>query len=250
MTRAGEETLRLDCLTAGHHDVPVVRELQLQVAAGEVVALLGPNGAGKTTTLLTISGLIPPLSGTIRFLGRQINGLSATRIAKLGIAHIAEDRALFFSLSVRENLGLGRSRGGLSLDDTMAAFPSLEPLLSRKAGRLSGGEQQLLAVARALTNRPRLLIVDEMSLGLAPLVVRDLLPRVEAVARREGSAVLLVDQHADLALAMADRAYVLSHGELSYAGPAADLRVDPALLRASYLGSADRTPNTITPPAL
>jgi branched-chain amino acid transport system ATP-binding protein len=228
--------LRISNLSTGYNGVPVVRGLNLHVDEGEVVALLGPNGAGKTTTLLTTSAMIPILNGDIEVLGQSIKGRKAHHVARDGLAHVPEDRSLFFQLTVRENLRLRTTRRSTAVDDALAYFPALEPLMSRRAGLLSGGEQQMLAVARALTLSPKLLMVDEMSLGLAPIIVERLLPVLREVASQRGTGILLVEQHVHLALEVADRAYVLNHGELVLEGSAADLRNKPELLERSYLG--------------
>ncbi|MEZ5218016.1 MAG: ABC transporter ATP-binding protein [Ilumatobacteraceae bacterium] len=230
--------LEIDGLSTGYSGVPVVRDLRLDVAAGEIVALLGPNGAGKTTTLLTVSGMLPILSGDIQVLGRSVRGRRPHRIARDGVAHVAEDRSVFAQLTVAENLRLGASKGAADLDHALQYFPSLEALMGRRAGLLSGGEQQMLAMARALTVSPKLLMVDEMSLGLAPIIVEQLLPVLRAIADDTGAGVLLVEQHVHLALEVADRAYVLNHGTVVAEGRASDLAGDAELLQRSYLGPA------------
>ncbi len=230
--------LSLRDLEAGYEDVAVVRGLCLHVDAGEVVALLGPNGAGKTTTLLTISGLLPVIAGEIDVLG---GGEPSTRrpqeVARRGVAHVPEHRSLFYDLTVRENLRLGSTKGRVAVDGVLENFPALAPLLDRRAALLSGGEQQMLALGRALASEPRLLMVDEMSLGLAPIIVERLLPVLRRVADERGIGILLVEQHVQLALEVADRAYVLNHGELVLEGSASELGDEVALLEASYLGA-------------
>jgi branched-chain amino acid transport system ATP-binding protein len=221
----------------------VLRELDLHVCAGEVVALLGANGAGKTTTLRAISGIVRPLAGRILFQGEDLARRSASERARLGIAHVPEGRGLFFGLTVREHFRLGHR--GETLDEQIAYeyFPALAELEGRRAGLLSGGEQQMLAVGRALARRPRLLLLDELSLGLAPVIVERLLPVVSSYAKESGCAVLLVEQHVHLALEVAERGYVLSHGELVLHQRADELRADRQLIVSSYLGEqAQRGP--------
>jgi branched-chain amino acid transport system ATP-binding protein len=230
--------LAVEDLHAGYLGIPAVRSLSLTVGAGEVVALLGPNGAGKTTTLSTISGLLEPISGAVRFAGEQITGRPAYKVSRLGLSLVPEDRALFYGLTVRENLRMGRGERSLGESELLEMLPELEKCLGRKAGVLSGGEQQMLAVGRALVGRPRLLLVDEMSLGLAPVIVERLLPVLRRVADEFGTGVLFVEQHISMALEIADRAYVLNHGELVLEGDAAQLRGRRDLVEASYLGEA------------
>ena len=229
--------LEIRGLVAGYEGVPVVRGLDLTVAQGEVVALLGPNGAGKTTTLQTISGLLPIIGGSIEVLGGPPSSRSPHRVARRGVGHVTEDRSLFFDLTARQNLRLGvsgRRRQRMAVNRVLGLFPELEPLLDRKAGLLSGGQQQMLALARALVAEPRLLLVDEMSLGLAPIIVQRLLPMVRSIADDTGAGVVLVEQHLSMALEVADTVCILVHGEVAAHGPAADLR-DRDLLAETYL---------------
>ena len=231
--------LVLTGLFAGYQDVPVVRELNLEVRPGEVVALLGPNGAGKTTTLETIAGLNRPISGTVELSGQNVGGTPAYVLARRGLALVPEGRALFPGLTVREHLRLAVGRGRRAdshEDELLEMLPELRKCLGRKAGLLSGGEQQMLAVGRALVTRPRLLLVDEMSLGLAPVIVERLIPILRRAADELGASVLFVEQHVALALDVADRAYVLTHGRIRLEGAAAELRERRELLAASYLG--------------
>jgi len=228
--------LDIQNLNTGYNGVSVVRNLDLQVNAGEVVALLGPNGAGKTTTLLTTSGLIPLISGDIKVFGKSVKGRRPHLIAREGLAHVPEGRSLFYQLTVAENLRLGAAKGSADIKKALGYFPVLESILDRRAGLLSGGEQQMLAMARALTVSPRLLMVDEMSLGLAPIIVERLLPTLRQIANETGAGVLLVEQHVHMALEVADRAYVMSHGELAMQGDAKAMASDRSLIEASYLG--------------
>src|SRR5580704_13907006 len=234
MATGSDTVLELDRLSVAYDRAPVVRDLTLTVGLGEVVPLLGANGAGKTTTLRAISGLLKPVSGTVRAAGRDLAGVSPTARARLGLAHVPPDRGIFFGLTVAEHFRLD----GTELDAAAGHFPALRDLGGRRAGLLSGGEQQMLAIARALSRRPRLLLLDELSLGLAPVIVERLLPVVREFASSHGTAVLLVEQHVHLALEIADRGYVLSHGELVASDSAERLRADSALLAASYLGES------------
>jgi branched-chain amino acid transport system ATP-binding protein len=229
--------LELSGLSAGYDDVPVVRDLSLTVGTGEVVALLGANGAGKTTTLRAISGLVKVTSGTVAFAGDDLSGVSPTARARAGIAHVPEGRGIFYGLTVSEHFRVGQQPTREQLDEVMEYFPALKELQNRRAGLLSGGEQQMLAIACALIQKPKLLLLDELSLGLAPVIVERLLPVVREFATARGVGVILVEQHVKLGLEIADRAYVLAHGDLTASGSAEELRNNTDRLVASYLGA-------------
>jgi branched-chain amino acid transport system ATP-binding protein len=231
-------TLEIDGLHAGYDGAPVVRDLTLSVAPGEVVALLGANGAGKTTTLRAISGIVHPMEGTITVDGQNTASISASAVARMGVAHVPEGRGIFYGLTVAEHFKLGARGENLDANAAYDYFPALRELADRRSGLLSGGEQQMLAVGRALVRKPKLLLLDELSLGLAPVIVERLLPVVRDYATQEGCAVLLVEQHVGLALDVADRAYVLSHGRVTLHKAAAELRGNHELLLSSYLGEA------------
>jgi branched-chain amino acid transport system ATP-binding protein len=232
--------LEVEGLLAGYKGVTVVRGIDLHVEPGEVVALLGANGAGKSTTLLTISGLAEQQAGTVRLAGTDLGGMHAAARAKAGLGHVTEDRSLFTKLTTMENLRLG-GRGELDrLDEILELLPALIPLLNRQSGSLSGGEQQMLALARALMPRPQVLMVDELSLGLAPLIVRRLLENLRQLAD-DGLAVLMVEQHVEQALRIADRVIVLARGRVSFAGAASELAGQRDRLAAAYLGGSPTT---------
>ncbi|MFF7472329.1 ATP-binding cassette domain-containing protein [Streptomyces sp. NPDC008092] len=233
--------LRVQGLSAGHGASTVVRDIDLYVEPGEVVGLFGPNGAGKTTTLLTLAGCLPAHAGQIEVLGGPVTARTGARtLARRGLRLVPEDRGLFRQLTVRENLTLclEQRRGGRALiEEALTVLPQLGPLQSRRAGLLSGGEQQQLALARALLGRPRLLLVDEMSLGLAPRIAGELLRTLRTLAVERELGVLLVEQHVPAALEVVDRVYALAHGRLVHSGTADDLRRDPGVLQAAYLGA-------------
>ena len=229
--------IETEALVAGYGNVPVVRDLNLTVGEGEVVCLLGANGAGKTTTLLTIAGALPALGGTVSVMGSPVSKARPHEVARRGLGIVPEGRGLFYKLSVADNLRLRRHRQStVELDDVLKYFPNLRGLLSRRCGLLSGGEQQMLALAGALIADPKVVMLDEMSLGLAPIIVEQLLPTVRSIADERGMAVLLVEQHVLAALKVADRGYVLAHGQVVAEGNSAQLRREAELLEASYLG--------------
>jgi branched-chain amino acid transport system ATP-binding protein len=216
--------------------IPALTGVDLQVAAGELVALVGANGAGKTTLLRTISGVQPASGGAIRFDGQDLARLSARRRVQLGIVQVPEGRQVFGPLSVEDNLRLGAfARGSRDmLEHVLAMFPALEPKRREPAGTLSGGQQQMLAIGRALMARPRLLLLDEPSMGLAPRLVAEIFAQIADLKAR-GTTILLVDQNARAALAIADRGYVMETGRVVLRGPAAELLRDPQVQQA-YLG--------------
>lgn len=228
--------LRVDDLTVGYHGVPFVRNASLHVAPGELVAVLGPNGAGKTTLLSAIGGLLATHGGSIEVAGADVTGLSAHVLARRGLRLIPEGRALFPSLTVREHLRLARSVN--ARERLVGMLPELTQCLDRKVGLLSGGEQQMLTIGRALISAPAVLLVDEMSLGLAPVVVQRLLPLLRHAADTSQTAVLFVEQHVSLALGAADRAYVLDRGRIVLSGSAQGLLEQRDLLTSSYLGGS------------
>ena len=234
--------LRLEGLRAGYGPIEALRGLDLEVHEGELVCLLGANGAGKSSTLRAISGLLRARAGRIVFGGREIHGLEPSAILRAGIAHCPEGRRVFPHLTVEENLAMGayvrhdRAAVAADLDRVCAHFPILAERRRQAAGTLSGGEQQMLAIGRALMSRPKLLLLDEPSMGLAPLMVQKVFETVLAVAR-SGVTILLVEQNAKLALEVSSRGYVMESGEITLAGNAGDLLRDPKV-RAAYLGAA------------
>jgi branched-chain amino acid transport system ATP-binding protein len=229
--------LRVDGIEAGYRDLVAVRDVTLEVRAGEVVALIGGNGAGKTTTLRAITGLLPVRRGRIELDGHRIDGRAASDVVGRGIAHVPEGRQLFPTLSVRENLELGardRATRAADLDAIFALFPRLRERERQLAGTLSGGEQQMCAIGRGLMARPRLLLLDEPSLGLAPVMVRLIFETLATINTR-GTSILLVEQNVARALALSHRAYVLENGRIVLEGPRADLQRS-AHIKQAYLG--------------
>jgi branched-chain amino acid transport system ATP-binding protein len=250
---SSEHALELSNLRVAYGGVHALRNLSLTVPRGAVVALLGPNGAGKSTTLRTISGVMRAEHGTISYFGRRIERAPAYRIARMGLVHVPEGRGIFPSLSVRENLDMAAMAGGRgagpgasgdgdhdgggsgSVDEATALFPVLGNRLRQTAGSLSGGEQQMLSLARAIMARPRLLLVDEISMGLAPIVVGQLFDALRALAA-QGASLLLVEQYVEAALDLADYVYVLDKGSIVDVGEPNDMRAGN--LAAAYLGGA------------
>ena len=234
----------LECieLSAGYDKLVVVRSIDLAVQPKEILAVLGPNGAGKTTLLMTLAGFLSPIAGTIRMNGAEISRGSARRANQAGIVLVPDFRALFTELTPVQNLQLAAGRGGPAVDDVLDMFPALRLRAKLRAGELSGGEQQMLALGRALIQAPKVLLIDEMSMGLAPVIVEGLIPLVREVADESGAAVVLVEQHVHLALEIADQAAVLVHGDVVRSGSARELRQDGAGLEAAYLGGAAEPP--------
>ncbi|SCG67974.1 ABC transporter ATP-binding protein [Micromonospora humi] len=231
--------LTLEGLSAGYHGLQILHQLDLRVAEGEIVAIVGANGAGKTTTLKAISGLIKPTGGTVTFDGRRADGVRPSELVGRGLLHVAEGRALFGPLSVEENLRMGAwTRGRKPLDEPLREVFELFPILAERraqaAETLSGGQQQMLAIGRALMAGPKLLLLDEPSTGLSPKLTWTVLDAVKAI-RDRGVSVLLVEQNAAHALNLADRAYVLESGSLVLDGPGPELARDDRV-RAAYLG--------------
>jgi branched-chain amino acid transport system ATP-binding protein len=233
--------LAVEEMTTGYGSQPVIHSLNLEVAAGEIVALLGANGAGKTTTLLALSGELPLMEGQV-----LLDGVRATsplhRRARRGLGYVTEERSVFKGLSLIDNLRCG----GVRAEDVLALFPELEKRMHVRGGLLSGGEQQMLTLGRALARKPRLLLADELSLGLAPLVVQRLLNAVRSAADQDGCGVLLVEQHVRKALEYADRVYVLARGRLQLSASAVEARARITEIEQTYLSerSLDVDPGT------
>ena len=240
MSGAGASSLELSGIHAGYGDFQALFGVGLRVEPGEAVGVVGPNGAGKTTLLRVISGLIRPRAGTLRFGGQDLAALPAHELPGLGIAHVPENRRLFPNLTVEENLRVGayskaaRARFAERCDHVYTMFPRMKERRHQLAGTMSGGEQQMCAIGRALMSGPRILLLDEPSAGLAPLVVKQVFDLVARI-RGEGLTVLIVEQNVAQVLRVVDRAYVLETGRVSAEGAAADLAADPAI-RRSYLG--------------
>ena len=241
-TSAVDTVLQTRDLDAGYVKAsPCVRGLDLGIGKGEVVALLGPNGAGKTTLLMTLAGLLPSLGGGVTLAGEDLPGGDPRSAVRRGMVLVPDDRALFRKLTTAQNLRLAtRSRGRAqreAVDGVLDLFPALRNRLKVDAGQLSGGEQQMLAIGRALLQDPKVLLIDELSMGLAPVIVESILPVLRDVAARRDTAVVLVEQHVRLALEVADRAVVLVHGQVRLEDDAAVLASDVSRIEAAYMGA-------------
>ncbi len=232
--------LELRAVEAAYGDLQVLRGISMRVAAGSITALIGSNGAGKTSTLKTISNVLPLIHGSIELDGQPTTGIAAHQLARLGIAHVPEGRLLFREMTVLENLELGslapeaKKRRRSTLDYVLGLFPRLAERRMQLAGTLSGGEQQMLAIGRGLMSRPKLLTLDEPSLGLAPLISEQILETIQQI-RHDGTTILLVEQDVQVALDISDYAYVLEQGRIVTQGPAKELAVDAAIKQA-YMG--------------
>ncbi len=233
--------LEVSGLCVSYGAISALRGISIRVGRGSIVTLIGGNGAGKTTTLRTISGLLRPRSGTVRFLGEDITQLPAHRIVARGIGHVPEGRMVFSNLTVEENLAMGaylrtdRAAIAGTRDYVFGIFPRLRERLHQTAGTLSGGEQQMLAIGRALMGEPKFLMLDEPSLGIAPRLISTIFEKIVEINRDRNISILLVEQNANLALEISAHAYVLETGSLTMDGPSADLRKSPQL-KAAYLG--------------
>jgi len=233
--------LEIKNLTVGYGAIPALHGISLSVKAGSIVTLIGANGAGKTTTLKAVSGLLKPRSGEVFYDGKNIANLPPHQIVKLGLSHVPEGRMIFTNLTVLENLQLGaylqpdRQIIRRELEHVFALFPRLQEREQQIAGTLSGGEQQMLAIGRALMSRPKLLLLDEPSLGLAPLLVKAIFEKIVEINRRQGLTILLVEQNANLALEISHFGYVLETGKVVLSGDSAALRQNPQV-KSAYLG--------------
>jgi branched-chain amino acid transport system ATP-binding protein len=233
--------LELKDVNVFYGQIQALRDINLHVQEGEIVTLIGSNGAGKTTTLKTISGILKPKSGTVTFEGKRLDSLKANDIVTVGISHVPEGRRVFMNMSVMENLEMGaytrKDKAEIKKDyeDIFAKFPRLLERKNQMAGTLSGGEQQMLAIGRALMTRPKLLLLDEPSMGLAPLVVKEIFSIIKDI-NKKGTTVLLIEQNANMALQIADRAYVIQSGRIEMEGNACQLMNDDKV-RGAYLGA-------------
>ena len=237
------DTLRLEGFTVARGGRPVLHDVTLEIPPGEVTALLGPNGAGKSTLVLAVAGVLKPLAGKVELAGRNLAGRRPENIRRAGVAVVPEGRRLLPELTVRDNLqvatfALSRDEGKAGRAYALELFPELDKRLDTSARSLSGGEQQMLVLAQALVSKPRFLLIDELSLGLAPVIVKRLIPTIRTVAE-SGVGVLLIEQFATVALGLANRAHVIDRGRLQFSGPASELKARPELLQSSYLLSGE-----------
>jgi branched-chain amino acid transport system ATP-binding protein len=249
----GQGLLSLRDLTVARGNRDVVRGVSLDIPAGDVTTLMGPNGAGKSSLVLAVAGILKPRSGSVMLDGRDIAGQRPERIRRAGVAIVPEGRRLLRDLTVEANLqiatySLTKEQAASGRKRALELFPELQKLLRASANSLSGGEQQMLVLAQALVTGPRFICIDELSLGLAPVVVQRLIPVIREIAD-SGTGVLLIEQFATIALGLANRAYVIEGGRLQYSGNAAELREKPELLHSAYLlrGQTDRVPDAIAP---
>ena len=232
--------LKIDGINLYYDGIHALKDISLEVKKGEIVTLIGANGAGKTSTLRAISGLEKCKSGTITFKGNDINKVPVHKVVGLGLSHVPEGRKIFGNLTVLENLELGaylrKNKKGIKedMDDIFEKFPRLKERIKQQAGTLSGGEQQMLAIGRALMNRPEMLILDEPSMGIAPIIVKEIFNIIQEI-NKSGTTILLVEQNANMALSIADRAYVLETGKIVIQGDAKELLSDDSI-RSAYLG--------------
>ncbi len=223
-------------VAGGYGKLTVVADVDMSARPGTVVAMLGPNGAGKTTLMMTLAGLLPRHAGEVRVGGEPLASGRPAAASRAGVVLVPDDRALFSGLTVRENVAAAAPKGNAWDGEVRDMFPALGTRWNNKAGSLSGGEQQQLAMARAIVQAPKVLLIDEMSMGLAPIIVENLLPVVRRIADTTGAVVVLVEQHIHLALEVADEVLVLVHGHVVLRGPAADLAAEPGRLESAYLG--------------
>lgn len=237
------DTLQIRGLDVPRGGRPVLHGVSLDIPAGEITTLLGPNGAGKSTLVLTIGGVLPSTGGSITLGGTELRGAKPEKVRGSGIAVVPEGRRLLPNLTVEDNLkvatyNLPAAQARAGIDEALALFPELRKRIGLTARSLSGGEQQMVVLAQALASKPRIVVVDELSLGLAPVVVKRLMPVIEQVAA-SGTGVLLIEQFAHVALALANRAYVIEGGRIQYSGTAQELRDNPDIVKAAYLLGVD-----------
>lgn len=235
-----EPLLQAESITVGYNGVAALRDFSLTVRPGEVVALLGPNGAGKTTSLLAMVGLLDLMAGSVTALGSPVRPRHTDALVRAGMLLVPDDRGVFADLTVREHFRMARAKASPEREKfVLKRFPALEPLMQRKAGLLSGGEQQMLAIGKALLAEPKLLLIDEMSLGLAPKIVQEMLPGLRTLAKEGDVGVVLVEQHVSLALSVADRALVLNHGRIVLEDDAQVLSRQQDRVQQAYFGTEE-----------